>query len=90
MLQPSTIQTHQKHILQLCALLGLNVKNQNKKGPCHADVDQEDTLPELSASAATVFRKCAGILMYLASDVPHAQYTIRYLSHTARSQLKRA
>ena len=75
-----TVQTHQKHILQFCALLGLNVKSQNKKNPCHADVDHEDSSPELSPSAATVFRTCTGILMYLASDVPHAQYTIRYLS----------
>ena len=31
-------QTHEKHITQLCSLLGLNVRNQNKKSPAHADM----------------------------------------------------
>ena len=37
-----TIQTHEKHITQLCSLLGLNARNQNKKSPAHADIDKED------------------------------------------------
>ena len=75
-----TIKTHHKHISQLCSLLGLNMKTQNKRSPGHADMDKEDTSSDLPASSATVFRTCVGILMYLANDMPHGQHVIRYLS----------
>eukprot|EP00435_Cladocopium_sp_Y103_P051733 s1374_g16.t1 len=75
-----TIKTHHKHISQLCSLLGLNMKTQNKRSPGHADMDKEDTSPDLPASAATVFQTCVGILMYLANDMPHGQHVIRHLS----------
>ena len=64
-----TIQTHEKHITQLCSLLGLNVRNQNKKSPAHADIEKEDDTADLSSSPATTFRTCVGVLMYLANDV---------------------
>ena len=62
------------------SLLGLNAKNQNKKSPAHADIDLEDKSEELQSGDATTFRTCVGILMYLANDLPHCQYVIRYLS----------
>ena len=31
-----TVQTHEKHITQLCGLLGMNPRCQNKKTPAHA------------------------------------------------------
>ena len=75
-----TIQTHAKHISQLRTLLGMNPKVQNKKSPAHSDIDREDTTEDLPADAATTFRTCIGILMYLASDIPHCQYVVRHLS----------
>ena len=75
-----TIHTHHKHVLQLCSLLGLNAKNQNKKSPAHADIDLEDKSEDLSPGDATTFRTCVGSLMYLANDLPHCQYVIRYLN----------
>jgi hypothetical protein len=75
-----TLQTHHKHVMQLCSLLGMNAKTQNKKNPGHSDIDREDTTAELTAETSTVFRTCVGILMYLANDLPHCQYVIRHLS----------
>ena len=75
-----TIQTREKHITQLCSLLGLKVRNQNKKNPAHADIEKEDDTAELSSSSATTFRTCVGVLMYLANDVPQTQHVIRHLA----------
>ena len=75
-----TIQTHEKHITQLCSLLGLNVRNQNKKSPAHADIEKEDDTADLSSSSATTFRTCVGVFLYLANDVPQAQHVIRHLA----------
>eukprot|EP00435_Cladocopium_sp_Y103_P048243 s97_g14.t1 len=75
-----TIQTHHKHVAQMCSLLGINHRTQNKKNPGHADMDKEDDTDELPAAAGTTFRTCVGILMYLANDLPHCQHVIRYLS----------
>ena len=75
-----TIQAHHKHVSQMCSLLGINSRTQNKKNPGHADMDQIDTSPDLPADTATTFRTCVGILMYLANDMPHCQHVIRHLS----------
>ena len=75
-----TLQTHQKHIMKLCSLLGMNIKTQNMKTPAHSDVDREDTTADLTGDASTVFRTCVGILMYPGNDLPHCQYVIRHLS----------
>jgi hypothetical protein len=48
-----TIQTHEKHITQLCSLLGLNVRNQNKKNPAHADIEKGDDTADFSSTSAT-------------------------------------
>eukprot|EP00435_Cladocopium_sp_Y103_P056888 s567_g19.t1 len=75
-----TIQTHHKHVQQMCSLLGLNQKLQSKKTPGHSDMDQIDTTGELSPSLAKTFRTRVGILLYLASDLPHCQHVVRHLA----------
>ena len=75
-----TIQTHHKHVSQMRSLLKLNGKMQSKKSPGLADMDKEDTSKELNVFAGTTFRTCVGILMYLASDLPHCQHVVRHLS----------
>ena len=75
-----TIQTRQKHVTQMCSLLKMNGRIQSKKSPGHADMDKEDNTKELDATAGTTFRTCVGILMYLASDLPHCQHVVRHLS----------
>ena len=82
-LQPDsriTIQTHHKHVDQMCSLLCLNKRLQNKRTPGHAEMDQLDTSGEVSPDQARVFRTCVGILLYLASDLRHCQHVVRHLS----------
>ena len=55
-----TIQTHHKHVTQMCSLLKMNGKIQSKKSPGHADMDKEDTTKELDAVAFTTFCTCVG------------------------------
>ena len=74
------IQTHHRHVLQMCSLLGLNSKLQGKKTPGHADMDMDDSTSEVSPKLATTFRTCVGILLYLAADLPHCQHVVRHLS----------
>ena len=64
----------------MCKLLGLNKKMQRKKTPGHADMDQCDDTSELSPELARNFRTCVGILLYLASDLPHCQHVVRHLA----------
>ena len=73
-------KTHRKHVEQMCSLLGLNRKLQNKKTPGHADMDQVDTTGEVSPELTRAFRTCVGILLYLASDLPHCQHIVRHLA----------
>ena len=75
-----SIQTHYKHVQQMCALLGLNKRLQSKKTPGHSDMDLQDLTGELSPDLAKKFRTCVGILLYLASDLPHAQHVVRHLA----------
>ena len=74
------IESHHKHVLQMCSVLGLNKKLQNKKTPGHSDMDMDDGTEALSPEAATAFRTCVGILLYLAPDLPHCQHVVRHLS----------
>ena len=41
------IQTHYKHVQQMCSLLGLNKKLQNKKTPGHADMEKDEHTGDL-------------------------------------------
>ena len=43
-------------------------------------MDKENSSKELDAIAGTTFRTCVGILMYLASDLPHCQHVVRHFS----------
>ena len=74
------LEIHHKHVLQMCSVLGLNKKLQNKKTPGHSDMDMDDETEALSPEAATAFRTCVGILLYLAPDLPHCQHVVRHLS----------
>ena len=55
-------------------------KDPVKEKPRSCRHGQEDTTKELDAAASTTFRTCVGILMYLASDLPHCQHVVRHLS----------
>jgi len=75
-----TIETHHKHVDQMCSLLGLNRKLQNRKTPGHSDMDQVDSTGDVSPHAARAFRTCVDILLYLAYDLLHCQHIVRHLS----------
>jgi len=74
------IQTHHKHVQQMCDVLGLNKALQRKKSPGHAEMDQCDLSGEISPEEAKAFRTCAGVLLYLAADLPHCQHVVRHLA----------
>ena len=58
-----TVETHHNHVEQMCSLLGLNRKLQNKKTPGHSDMDQVDNTGEISAADARSFRTCVGLFV---------------------------
>eukprot|EP00435_Cladocopium_sp_Y103_P034780 s2111_g9.t1 len=64
----------------MCSLLGLNRKLQGKKSPGHADMDQIESTGELSLQIAKIFRTCIDVLLYLASDLPRCQHSVRHLA----------
>ena len=74
------IQTHHKHVQQMCDVLGLNKALQRKKSPGHAEMDQCDLSGEISPQDAKAFRTCVGVLLYLAADLPHCQHVVRHLA----------
>ena len=48
------IQTHHKHVQQMCDVLGLNKALQRKKSPGHAEMDQCDLSGEISPQDAVL------------------------------------
>ena len=74
------VKIHGKHLDQLCKLLQLSKRLQNKKSPGHSEIEIPDKTDELSAHDGSVYRSCVGILLYLSPDLPQCQYVIRYLS----------
>ena len=78
-----TIKVHPKHLDQLCRLLHMSKRLQNKKTPGHSEIETPDNTPLLGAEDASLYRSCIGILLYLSSDLPHCQYVIRYLATQA-------
>ena len=78
------IRIHPKHLDQLCKLLHLSKRLQNKRSPGHSEIETPDTTEELNQHDASVYRSCIGILLYLSPDLPQCQYVIRYLSTCAR------
>ena len=77
------IRIRPKHFDQLCKLLHLSEKLQNKKSRGHSEIETPDNSEELPQHEASVYRSCIGILLYLSSDLPQCQYVIRYLSTCA-------
>ena len=69
-----------KHVQQMCDVLGLNKALQRKKSPGHSEMDQCDLTGEISPEDAKAFRTCVGILLYLAADLPHCQHIVRNLA----------
>ena len=81
------IRIHPKHLDQLCKLLHLSKRLQNKRSPGHSEIETPDNTEELKPQDASVYRSCIGILWYLSPDLPQCQYVIRYPSPCA-SKLK--
>ena len=84
------IRIHPKRLEQLCKLLHLSKKLQNKKSPRHSEIETPDSIEELPQHEASVYRSCIGILLYLSSDLPQCQYVIRYLSTCASKPTQKA
>ena len=74
------VKIHGKHLDQLCKLLQLSKRLQNKKSPGYSEIEIPDKSEELSAHDGSVYRSCVGILLFLSPDLPQCQYVIRYLS----------
>ena len=55
------IQTHHKHVQQMCDVLRLNKALQRKKSPGHSEMDLYDLTGEISPEDAKAFRSCIGI-----------------------------
>ena len=75
---------------QLCKLLNLSKRLQNKRSPGHSEIETPDTTEELNQHDASVYRSCIGILLYLSPDLPQCQYVIRYLSTCASKPTHKA
>ena len=75
-----TISTHHKHIEQLMQITGVKPTSRPKKVPGHPLLDEKDDTEALNPDEASHYRSCVGILLYLATDLPHCQHTIRWLS----------
>ena len=75
-----TISTHHKHVEQLMHLTGAKPTSRPKRVPGHPLLDEKDDTEALSLEEASQYRSCVGILLYLATDLPHCQHTIRWLS----------
>ena len=84
------IRIHPKHLDQLCKLLHLSKRLQNKRSPGHSEIETPDATEELNQHDASVYRSCIGILLYLSPDLPQCQYVIRYLSTCASKPTHKA
>jgi len=81
---------HPKHLDQLCKLLHLSKRLQNKRCPGHSEIETPDNTEALNQHDASVYRSCIGILLYLSPDLPQCQYVIRYLSTCASKPTHKA
>ena len=75
-----TVSTHHKHVEQLMHLTGIKPTSRPKRVPGHPLLDEKDDTEALNVEEASQYRSCVGILLYLATDLPHCQHTIRWLS----------
>ena len=74
------IRIHPNHLEQLCKLLHLLKRLQNKGSPGHSEIETPDNTEELKPGEASIYRSCVEILLYLSHDLPQCQSVIRYLS----------
>ena len=73
------IRSHPRHIEKLCKLLKLEQrKPKSTPTPSNASAPQDEV--ELEPADASLFRSCAGILLYIANDCVECQHGIRALS----------
>ena len=84
------IRIHPKHLDQLCKLLHLSKRLQNKRCPGYSEIETPDNTEALNQHDASVYRSCIGILLYLSPDLPQCQYVIRYLSTCASKPTHKA
>ena len=63
------IRIHPKHLEQLCKLLHLSKRLQNKRSPGHNEIETPDNTEELKPAEASIYRSCVGILLYLSPDL---------------------
>eukprot|EP00435_Cladocopium_sp_Y103_P068824 s1130_g32.t1 len=84
------IKIHHKHLDQLCKLLCLSKRLQNKKSRRHSEIETLDSTGELSAHEASICRSCIRILLFLSSDLPQCQYVIGYLPTRASKPTEKA
>ena len=75
-----TISAHHKHVEQLMHITGVKPTSRPKKVPGHPLLDEKDDTEALNLEEASQYLSCVGILLYLATDLPHCQHTIRWLS----------
>ena len=61
-------------------LTGVKPTSRPKRVPGHPLLDEKDDTEALNLEEASQYRSCVGILLYLATDLPHGQHTIRWLS----------
>ena len=61
-------------------ITGVKPISKLKKVPGHPLLDEKDDAEVLSLDEASQYCSCVGILFYLATDLPHCQHTIRWLS----------
>ena len=74
------IESHPKHIEHVLDLLKIKRHFQPKKTPAHPELDADDRTDELGPELSSTYRSAAGTLLYIASDYPECQYTIRALA----------
>ena len=53
---------------------------QPKKTPAHPELDADDRTDELGPELSSTYRSAVGTLLYIASDDPECQFTIRALA----------
>lgn len=75
-----TISTHHRHIEQILQITGVKPTSRPKRVPGHPLLDEKDDTEALNPEESSHYCSCVGFLLYLATDLPHCQGTIRWLS----------
>ena len=82
------IKPYHKHIAQLEAIVAVRPKAYPKKTPSHPAIDDDDNSALLDDSEMSKYRSAAGILLFLAADLPHCQRCIRFLATKRTSAIQ--